>query len=222
MPCITRHSIAMTDRSARNEHGFSAWAHELHFPPHPRIREFPAISPFFEGGEIVRRHAATVTALLAYCTACTVKPERGVHTDQLAAAVALDMTQWWQLTVPACLGRVSKTLILEAVTEGKSAAHSSTARTTPAPVIALGPGVARGKRKPRRPPPARLLYPRGLAAHGPSILTDAVGNRVTRPPAQILACGFPAPGSYRRSDVIAGVDAAIRRLAASVTCRFRY
>src|SRR5277367_5354218 len=42
------------------------------------------------------------------------------------------------------------------------------------------------------------------------------------PPAQIPACGFPAPGSYRRSDVIAGVDATIRRLAASVTCRFRY
>ena len=63
-----------------------------------------------------------MTALLAYCTACTVKPERGVHTDQLAAAVALHMTQWWQPTVPACLGRVPKTLILEAVTEGKSAA----------------------------------------------------------------------------------------------------
>ena len=28
------------------------------------------------------------------------------------------------------------------------------------------------------------------------------------PPAQIPACGFPAPGSYRRSDAIAGVDAA--------------
>jgi hypothetical protein len=33
--------------------------------------------------------------LLAYCTACTVKPERGLHTDQLAAAVSLDMTQRW-------------------------------------------------------------------------------------------------------------------------------
>jgi ParB family chromosome partitioning protein len=66
--------------------------------------------------------AATVIALLAYCTACTVKPERGLHTDQLAAAVALDMTQWWQPTVTGYLGRVPKTLILEAVTEGKSAA----------------------------------------------------------------------------------------------------
>ena len=27
------------------------------------------------------------------------------------------------------------------------------------------------------------------------------------PPAQIPACGFPALGSYRRSDAIAGVDA---------------
>jgi ParB family chromosome partitioning protein len=66
--------------------------------------------------------AATVAALLACCTACTVKPERGLHTDKLAAAVALDMTQWWQPTVTGYLGRVPKTLILEAVTEGKSAA----------------------------------------------------------------------------------------------------
>ena len=28
------------------------------------------------------------------------------------------------------------------------------------------------------------------------------------PPAQIPACGFPAPGSYRRSNAIAGVDTA--------------
>jgi ParB family transcriptional regulator, chromosome partitioning protein len=38
----------------------------------------------------------TLTKLLAYCAACTVKPERGDPTGQLAAAVALDMAQWWE------------------------------------------------------------------------------------------------------------------------------
>jgi len=46
------------------------------------------------------------------------------------------------------------------------------------------------------------------------------------PPAQIPACGFPAPGSCRRSDAIRvqghfGLARPIRRLAASVTCRVR-
>ena len=71
---------------------------------------------------LLAQDAATVTALLAYCVACTVKPERSTSTDRLAAAVALDMTQWWQPTVAGYLGRVPKTLILEAVTEGKGAA----------------------------------------------------------------------------------------------------
>ena len=63
--------------------------------------------------------AATLTGLLAYCVACTVKPERGTAADQLAAAVALDMAQWWQPTVAGYFGRVPKTLILEAVREGQ-------------------------------------------------------------------------------------------------------
>jgi ParB family chromosome partitioning protein len=71
---------------------------------------------------MLAQEAATVTALLAYCVACTVKPERGDPADRLAAAVALDMKQWWQPTVAGYLGRVPKTLILEAVTEGKGAA----------------------------------------------------------------------------------------------------
>ena len=60
-----------------------------------------------------------MTGLLAYCVACAVKPERDPRADQLAAALSLDMAQWWQPTVAGYLGRVSKTLILEAVTEGK-------------------------------------------------------------------------------------------------------
>ena len=46
------------------------------------------------------------------------------------------------------------------------------------------------------------------------------------PPAQIPACGFPAPGSCRRSNAtkvesLDGPAASVRRLAASGTCRFR-
>ena len=71
---------------------------------------------------LLAQDAATVTALLAYCVACTVKPVRDPRADQLAAAVSLDMAQWWQPTVAGYLGRVSKTLICEAVTEAKGKA----------------------------------------------------------------------------------------------------
>jgi ParB family chromosome partitioning protein len=75
---------------------------------------------------LLTRDADTLTKLLAYCVSCTVKPMREPCADQLAAAVALDMAQWWQPTVPGYLGRVSKTLICEAVTEakGKAAAEN--------------------------------------------------------------------------------------------------
>ena len=61
--------------------------------------------------------------------ACTVKPVREPCADQLAAAVALDMTQWWQPTVAGYLGRVSKTLICEAVTEAKGKAAADNIAT---------------------------------------------------------------------------------------------
>jgi ParB family transcriptional regulator, chromosome partitioning protein len=64
-----------------------------------------------------RRHAHQ-----AACLACTVKPLREPCADRIAAAVALDMAQWWQPTGPRYLGRVSKTLICEAVTEAKGKA----------------------------------------------------------------------------------------------------
>ena len=44
----------------------------------------------------------------------------GSGPNGLAAAVGLDMTHWWQPTAANYLGRVSKPLILEAVTEGVS------------------------------------------------------------------------------------------------------
>src|SRR6516165_9301510 len=62
----------------------------------------------------------TLVNLLAYCVAVTVKPERTDAFAGLAAAVGLDMAQWWQPTAANYLGRVWKALILEAVTEGVS------------------------------------------------------------------------------------------------------
>jgi ParB family chromosome partitioning protein len=61
---------------------------------------------------------ATLTELLAYCAAATVKPERGPQIDRLAAAAGLDLAQWWTPTAKGYFSRVSKTLIAEAVTEG--------------------------------------------------------------------------------------------------------
>jgi len=76
---------------------------------------------------LLAQDSITVTGLLAYCVACTVKPERGASADRLAAAVSLDMAQWWQPTVAGYLGRVSKALILEAVSEAKGAAAENLA-----------------------------------------------------------------------------------------------
>jgi ParB family chromosome partitioning protein len=68
--------------------------------------------------------------LLAHCAGCTVDAVRRphedassgrlVHADQIAAAVNLDMAQWWQPTATSYLGRVPKARILEAMTEGVS------------------------------------------------------------------------------------------------------
>lgn len=69
---------------------------------------------------LIRQDMQTLIGLLAYCVAATVKPERTDAFTALAGAVSLDMTQWWQPTAANYLGRVSKALILEAVTEGVS------------------------------------------------------------------------------------------------------
>ena len=73
---------------------------------------------------------ATRLGLLAYCAACFVDAVRKPHersdtirlacADQLAAALTLDMAQWWQPTAQTYLDRVSKKRILEAVVEGVS------------------------------------------------------------------------------------------------------
>jgi len=78
---------------------------------------------------LLDKEQKTLLAILAVCVACTVdtvEKRRGVmdrapsaaHAGQLAKALKLDMAQYWQPTTASYFGRVSKGLILEAVTEG--------------------------------------------------------------------------------------------------------
>jgi len=79
---------------------------------------------------LLYQETAVRVDLLAHCAGCAVdavhRPHeradsgRFGHTDQLAAALGLDMAQWWQPTVTSYLGRISKARILEAVAEGVS------------------------------------------------------------------------------------------------------
>jgi ParB family transcriptional regulator, chromosome partitioning protein len=77
---------------------------------------------------LLAQDTATRLDLLAYCAASSVDAvarahERGHdgrlhHADRLAAALGLDMAEWWQPTAESYLGRVSKARILAAVAEG--------------------------------------------------------------------------------------------------------
>ena len=79
---------------------------------------------------LLAQDSATLMGLLAVASAFSVnavqKPHertsepRFAHADRLAAALKLDMAQWWQPTAASYIGRVSKALILEAVAEGVS------------------------------------------------------------------------------------------------------
>lgn len=70
---------------------------------------------------------ATRLDLLAYCAGCSVNAvkkrherdgDRLNHADQLATALSLDMTHWWQPTAESYLRHVPKALILDAVKQG--------------------------------------------------------------------------------------------------------
>jgi ParB family chromosome partitioning protein len=70
---------------------------------------------------------ATRLGLLAYCAGCSVNAvrkrheradtDRLNHTDRMALALGLDMTQWWQPTARSYFRHVPKARVLEAVTE---------------------------------------------------------------------------------------------------------
>jgi ParB family chromosome partitioning protein len=68
--------------------------------------------------------------LLAYCTAVTVDVvfrrqadwNRRAEANLLATALRLDMAEWWRPTQAGFLDRITKEQILQAVSEGRSAA----------------------------------------------------------------------------------------------------
>ena len=82
-------------------------------------------------GWLLKEDAAVRLDLLAFCAGCALDAVarshhdagsgRLVHADHLAAALSLDMTQWWEASASSYLGHVSKARILEAVAEGVSA-----------------------------------------------------------------------------------------------------
>jgi ParB family chromosome partitioning protein len=79
---------------------------------------------------LAKQKTATRLDLLAFCAGSAVnavkKPHdrsdapRLAHADRLAVALRLDMAQWWQPSAANYFARVSKTRILEAVTEAVS------------------------------------------------------------------------------------------------------
>jgi ParB family chromosome partitioning protein len=85
---------------------------------------------------LLAQDTATRLDLMAHCAGCSVNAVkkvheradagRFVHADQLAAALDLDMAQWWQPTGASYLSRVPKAKVLEAVSEGvtKAAAEN--------------------------------------------------------------------------------------------------
>jgi ParB family chromosome partitioning protein len=79
---------------------------------------------------LMGENQTTKLELLAYCAAVTLNAVKRKHEGDgsrrlqnaacIADAAGLDMADWWETTKDSYLGRVSKALILEAVTEGVS------------------------------------------------------------------------------------------------------
>lgn len=79
---------------------------------------------------LISQDATARLDLLAHCAACSIdavqRPRepadsgRLTHSSHVAAALNLDMAQWWQATAASYLGRIPKARILEAVGEGVS------------------------------------------------------------------------------------------------------
>jgi ParB family transcriptional regulator, chromosome partitioning protein len=78
-------------------------------------------------GWLIEQDQKTLLAILAVCAACAVDavqkkhdPAALDHADQLAAALKLDMADWWQATASGYFARVSKQQTLDAVAEGST------------------------------------------------------------------------------------------------------
>ena len=79
---------------------------------------------------LLRQEQATVVQLLTLLVASSVTGVSGVErerqsTDALATALNLDMTKWWTATGASYLSHVSKSRILDVVTEAAGANAAS-------------------------------------------------------------------------------------------------
>ena len=74
---------------------------------------------------LLQQPQSEVLALLAFCVAqsvdCVSDSETRGGLDELARAAALDMREWWTATARSYFGSVSRTRVLEAVTDAVSA-----------------------------------------------------------------------------------------------------
>jgi ParB family transcriptional regulator, chromosome partitioning protein len=78
-------------------------------------------------GWLIEQDQPTLLAILAVCAATAVDavqkkhdPRPLDHADELAAALKLDMADWWQATAAGYFARVSKQQALDAVAEGST------------------------------------------------------------------------------------------------------
>lgn len=93
---------------------------------------------------LTQQDLQTLVLLLGYGVAHSIKAEHGPATDRIATA--LDMAHWWEPTVAGYLGRVSKPLILEAVTEGAGAqAADNIAKLKKGEMAAMAESLLKGK-----------------------------------------------------------------------------
>jgi ParB family transcriptional regulator, chromosome partitioning protein len=79
---------------------------------------------------LLQQPQSEVLVLLAFCVAQSVdgvtdRETRGA-VDELARAAALDMREWWTATAASYFGSVSRTRVLEAVTDAVSAEIAAT------------------------------------------------------------------------------------------------
>ena len=93
---------------------------------------------------LMQQDMQTLVLLLGYGVAHSIKAEPSAASDRIAAA--LDMAHWWEPTAAGYLGRVSKPLILEAVTEGAGAqAADNIAKLKKGEMAAMAESLLKGK-----------------------------------------------------------------------------
>lgn len=100
---------------------------------------------------LIAQPEAVLTELLALCSALMVNTVNGTEGpgpgDQLAAAVGLDMADWWEPTAASYLNQVPKALIAQAVGEAVGADESAAlSKLKKGEAVAKAEDLLRGKR----------------------------------------------------------------------------